>query len=109
MNEHILKSKSIELNPDLFEVRVHDQIVTLTADQFDLLEALMLRFGCVMTRQQIVKDSKGEDYPCTDKAVDVAIHHLRKKIPRDLIEAVRGRGYRFVERVTKVPATAEVL
>ena len=57
------------------------------------------RPGWVMTREQIVDAVRGEDYPVTDRAVDVQIVGLRKKLGAraDYIETVRGVGYRFKE------------
>jgi two-component system phosphate regulon response regulator PhoB len=53
----------------------------------------------VFTRYQIVNALKGEDYPVTDRSVDVQIAGLRKKLGRygELIETIRGVGYRFKE------------
>jgi len=60
-------------------------------------EALARRPGVVFTRYQIVDAVKGEDYPVTDRSVDVQIVGLRKKLKKygKLIETVRGVGYRF--------------
>jgi len=71
--------------------------VTLTADQFRLLYCLMRQAGRVFTREEIIHATKGTDYPCTLKSVDVAIHHLRARIGIDVIQAVRGMGYSYVE------------
>jgi two-component system phosphate regulon response regulator PhoB len=57
------------------------------------------RPGWVFTRFQIVDAVKGEDYPVTDRSVDVQIVGLRKKLgpAGKYIETVRGVGYRFKE------------
>ncbi|EKD28433.1 MAG: hypothetical protein ACD_79C00301G0003, partial [uncultured bacterium] len=57
------------------------------------------RPGWVFTRYQIVDAIRGEEYPVTDRAVDVQIVGLRKKMGTygELIETVRGIGYRFKE------------
>jgi two-component system phosphate regulon response regulator PhoB len=55
--------------------------------------------GWVSTRYQIVEGVRGENYPVTDRSVDVLITGLRKKLGSagECIETVRGVGYRFRE------------
>ena len=55
-----------------------------------LLYCLMRQPGRVFTREEIIHATKGTDYPCTPKSVDVAIHHLRKASGPYFIQAVRG-------------------
>ncbi len=79
------------------EVRVNDAPVELTFTEFEMLEFLARRPGWVYTRSQIVAGIRGGDYPVTDRAVDVQIVSLRKKLGplANTIETVRGVGYRF--------------
>ncbi len=69
----------------------------LTCGEFDLLKLLCARPGHVYTRSQIVSRTKGEDYPVTDRAVDVQIVSLRRKLGPfgERLETVRGVGYRM--------------
>jgi two-component system phosphate regulon response regulator PhoB len=55
--------------------------------------------GWVFTRNQIINQVKGEDYPVTDRAVDVQIVGLRRKLGAagKYIETIHGVGYRFKE------------
>jgi len=78
-------------------VRVAGELVSLTASQFAILLFLAERPGWVFTRSQIINAVKGADYPVTERSVDVQIVGLRKKlgVAGDLIETVRGVGYRF--------------
>lgn len=71
--------------------------LVLTAGEFDLLALLAARPGHVYTRAQIVARIKGEDYPVTDRAVDVQVVSLRKKLGvfGERLETVRGVGYRM--------------
>jgi two-component system phosphate regulon response regulator PhoB len=87
----------LEINPGRFEVLVKKEKVDLTATEFQLLYFLARRPGWVFTRQQIVDAVKGEDYAVTERAVDVQVVGLRKKLGNcaDYIETVRGVGYRF--------------
>lgn len=73
--------------------------VELTVSEFKLLSKLAAKPGWVFTRTQIVDAIHGEDYAVTDRAVDVQIVGLRKKLGKcgEYIETVRGVGYRFKE------------
>ncbi len=94
-----LKAGPIVIDPGRHEVLVKGKPITLTFTEFRLLQVLARRPGWVFTRQQIVDAVRGEDYPVTDRAVDVQVVGLRKKLGEygDLIETVRGVGYRFKE------------
>ena len=73
--------------------------VDLTFSEFQILLYLAARPGWVFTRSQIVDAVRGDNYPVTDRSVDVQIAGLRKKLGLhgDYIETVRGVGYRFKE------------
>ena len=94
-----LKAREIVIHPGRHEVLVKGKIVNLTFTEFQLLHFLARRPGWVFTRQQIVDEIKGEDYPVTDRSVDVQVVGLRKKLGTcgEYIETVRGVGYRFKE------------
>lgn len=81
------------------EVLVKGKAVTLTVTEFRLLDFLASRPGWVYTRYQIVDGVRGEDYPVTERSVDVQIVGLRRKLGSagEYIETVRGVGYRFKE------------
>ena len=73
----------------------------LTATEFRILHLLVGSPGAVFTRHQIVQTVHGEDYPVTDRSIDVQIAGLRKKLDgfSNYIETVRGIGYRAREFV----------
>ncbi len=79
------------------EVLVSGDEVQLTFTEFQILVLLASRPGWVFTRYQIVDAVRGEDYPVTERAVDVHMVGLRRKLGEtgNLIETVRGVGYRF--------------
>jgi two-component system phosphate regulon response regulator PhoB len=79
---------------------IDDQWIDLTFTEFQVLAFLAGRPGWVFTRTQIVDAVRGDDYPVTDRSVDVQIVGLRKKLGDlgHLIETVRGVGYRFKEK-----------
>ncbi len=93
----MLKRGPIEIDPARHQVCVAGKPVELTFTEFRVLQFLARRPGVVYTRYQIVDAVRGEDYPVTDRSVDVQIVGLRKKLGRHgrCIETVRGVGYRF--------------
>ncbi len=93
----------IEIDRTHHAVRLDGQPVTMTLSEFRILELLLRRPGVVFSRYQIVDAVHGSDYPVTDRSVDVQIVGLRRKLGdhSDLIETVRGVGYRF--RVDEAP------
>jgi two-component system phosphate regulon response regulator PhoB len=95
----LLKIHELVIDPGRHEVLLQGQAVDLTASEFRLLHLLARRPGWVLTRTNIVEGLHGNDYPVTDRAVDVKIVALRKKLgsAADYIETVRGVGYRFKE------------
>jgi two-component system, OmpR family, alkaline phosphatase synthesis response regulator PhoP len=83
--------------PGRHEVLVAGKPVSMTFSELRILHLLASRPGWVMTRDQIVDAVRGGDYPVTDRAVDVQIVGIRRKLGKraDWIETVRGVGYRF--------------
>jgi len=78
-------------------VRIAGNPVDLTYSEFELLVFLSAKKGWVFTRKQIMDTIHGDNYAVTERSVDVIIAGLRKKLGTlaDLIETVRGVGYRF--------------
>jgi len=93
----VIKVAGLLIHPGRNEVLVDDQSVDLTYTEFRVLQFLASRPGWVFTRYQIVNAVRGDDYSVTDRAVDVQIVGLRKKLGvyGKYIETVRGVGYRF--------------
>jgi two-component system, OmpR family, alkaline phosphatase synthesis response regulator PhoP len=91
--------RDLRIHQGRHEVFVRDKLVELTATEFKLLHFLSLRPGWVFTRQQILDGVHGDNYAITDRAVDVQIVGLRRKLGSagSYIETVRGVGYRFKE------------
>ena len=94
-----LKIHELTIHPGRHEVMVDDEKIDLTSTEFRLLHFLASRPGWVFTRYQIVDVLHGEDYPVTDRSVDVQVVGLRRKLgsAAGYIETVRGVGYRFKE------------
>ena len=92
-----LRIRDLTIDPGRREVLVKGKPVHLTFTEFNILYALAKRPGLVFTRYQIIDTIRGDDYLVTDRAVDVQIVSLRKKLASccSYIETVRGVGYRF--------------
>jgi two-component system alkaline phosphatase synthesis response regulator PhoP len=94
-----LELHELAIHPGRHEVLVQGRPVDLTSTEFRLLSFLARRPGWVFTRTQIVQGVQGEDYSVSERAVDVQIVGLRKKLgpAGKYVETVRGVGYRFKE------------
>ncbi len=94
-----LITQGLTIDPARHEVKYQDQPIPLTPSEFAILSFLARRPGWVFTRQQIIDNIRGYDFTVTPRAVDVQVFGLRKKMAEagDLIETVRGIGYRFRE------------
>jgi two-component system phosphate regulon response regulator PhoB len=88
---------NLRLDSGRHEVFVDKRKVDLSATEFAILEFLLRNPGWVFSRSQIIDAVKGRDYPVTDRAVDVQILSLRRKLGEgeEYIETVRGVGYRL--------------
>ena len=69
--------------------------VELSAREFSLLEMLVSHAGQVLSREQILSGVWGYDYDPGSNVVEVYIRNLRRKLGDDVIETVRGMGYRL--------------
>jgi two-component system phosphate regulon response regulator PhoB/two-component system alkaline phosphatase synthesis response regulator PhoP len=82
-----------------YEVRANGEPVDLTRTEFKILDLLVSRRGQVFSRERILDHLWGEEKVVIERTVDVHIRHLREKLGEagDLIENVRGVGYRMKE------------
>ncbi len=81
------------------EVSVNGTVLDLTTTEFTLLQELARHAGRVLTRDQIIDLVWGNDFFGTDRIVDVYVGQVRRKLEQagapDLIQTVRGVGYKF--------------
>ncbi len=79
------------------EAMLAGEVLTLTATEFRLLHFLAAHPGRVFTREQLLRRVMGENVVLIDRNIDVHVRAIRQKLDqhRDLIETVRGVGYRF--------------
>jgi len=95
----VLKAGPLTIDTLKHEVRVDDEQVKLTLTEFKLLSALVTARGRVLTRDQLMDKAMGTDVFVTDRAIDVHITAIRKKLTSAswLVHTVRGVGYRLRE------------
>lgn len=91
--QELLTCGSIQMNPATRAVTFEGQAVTLSTREYDLLHALMLAVGRIMSREQLEQQLYSWGHEVESNAIEVHIHHLRKKLKPDLIQTVRGIGY----------------
>ena len=85
------------LRPQRREALLDNQQVVLAAREYDLLLALMERPGTVLSREQLENRLYGWHDEVSSNAVEVHVHHLRRKLGPAWIKNVRGVGYKLVE------------
>jgi DNA-binding response OmpR family regulator len=91
-----LRAQGVELDPASRQVWRDGDPVVLSGREFDLLHALMLAAGRVLTRDQLEQQLYSWGREVESNTVEVHIHHLRKKLGSELIHTVRGVGYALV-------------
>lgn len=93
-----IRRPGLVINETLHNVKINGVEVELTRSEFAILLLFAAHPGRVYTRNQIILKIKGEDYPVTERAVDVQIVNLRRKLGEwgaENIETIRGIGYRL--------------
>jgi two-component system, OmpR family, alkaline phosphatase synthesis response regulator PhoP len=95
----VITHHGLVLHPGRHEVLVEGQPVPLTLTEFRVLHLLARHPGWVFTRNQIIAATQGADVNVTERAVDVHIVSLRRKLGAigEAIETIRGVGYRLQE------------
>lgn len=88
-----LVAQNVELDPAARTVHKDGLPVALSTREFDLLHALMLSAGRVLTREQLEERLYAWGREVESNAVEVHVHHLRRKLGAALIQTVRGIGY----------------
>jgi DNA-binding response OmpR family regulator len=98
--QQCLVFNSLAIDPVRREVMLRDELVPLTALEFDLLHFLASHPGRVWRRSELIQKVWDYDYVGDQRVVDVHVGQIRKKIEKDtnepaLIQTVRGVGYKF--------------
>lgn len=76
-------------------VEVNGKEINLTQLEFDILEVFMKHRNQVLTRDNLINQVWGYDFTGDEKAVNIHVMNLRRKLDIDCIQTVRGVGYKF--------------
>jgi DNA-binding response OmpR family regulator len=91
----VLRAGEVTLDLRTRRAAVRDRVVELTAREFALLETLLRHAGQVLTREQLLSHVWGYDFDPGSNVVDVYVRYLRRKLGPEVVETVRGMGYRL--------------
>lgn len=99
VTDQMVSVAGLVIDPARFEVRTDGQVIRLTPTEFKLLQTLAGSPGRVFRRGDLLDSVIGPGAVVTERNIDTHIKSLRKKLELrgDLIETVRGVGYRFVD------------
>jgi DNA-binding response OmpR family regulator len=92
--QETLRMGELVLEPGARGVLWRDQEVAVSTREFDLLHALVRGAGRVLSRDQLEQQMYSWGHEVESNAIEVHIHHLRRKLQADVIQTVRGVGYR---------------
>ena len=92
-----LEAGPVAVDISRHQVKIHDELVSLTATEFRLLVIMVRRRGRVQTRERLLQDVWDYDSGVDTRTVDTHVRRLREKLGEaaPLLETVRGVGYRF--------------
>jgi two-component system phosphate regulon response regulator PhoB len=109
LDESTIRIHDLTIDPVRCEAVLRGKVLSLTFSEFNILRVLARRPGVVFTRYQIVDSLHGGNYIVSDRAVDVQIAYLRKKLGdcKDYIETVRGVGYRFRDNLSQASCRSD--
>jgi two-component system phosphate regulon response regulator PhoB len=101
--EGLYSAGGVQVDRIKHRVTVEGKPVSLTPSEFRLLETLIRQPGRAFDRLELMESALGDDANALERTIDVHIRSLRKKLgeSRELIETVRGVGYRFLEPVVE--------
>ena len=88
-----LQWRDVVMDPSARKVSRGGEDISLSTREFDLLQALLLNAGRVLSREQLEQHLYSWGYEVESNTIEVHIHHLRRKIGAGLIDTVRGVGY----------------
>jgi DNA-binding response OmpR family regulator len=91
--QDVLQCGTVRLEPSARRVSLAGETVVLSTREFDLLQVLMLNAERVLSREQLEQQLYSWGHEVESNAIEVHIHHLRRKLYPALIQTVRGVGY----------------
>jgi DNA-binding response OmpR family regulator len=95
---NVLTAGGVKLDLRSRRATVGDKTVPLTTREFALLEMLLRHAGQILSRKQLLAHGWGPSFDPSSNVIDVGINSLRKKLGADVVETVRGAGYRLPTR-----------
>jgi two-component system OmpR family response regulator/two-component system response regulator QseB len=96
--QDVLRCGDLVLDPAGRQVNLKGEAVPLSTREFDLLHVLVLNAGRVLSREQLAQQLYSWGYEVESNAIEVHIHHLRRKLNAEVIQTVRGIGYTLLHR-----------
>jgi two-component system phosphate regulon response regulator PhoB len=95
--DEVIKRSGLSVDTSGREVKFDGAKIDLTYSEIEIILLLIKNPGRVFSRKQIMTAARGDDYLVTERAMDVQIVNLRKKLGEagELIKTVRGVGYKF--------------
>jgi DNA-binding response OmpR family regulator len=94
----VIRAGGVKLDVRLRRATRGERTADLTAREFALLETLLRHAGQIMSRKQLLTHAWGDSFDANSNVVDVGINALRNKLGADVVETVRGAGYRLAAR-----------
>lgn len=103
--EAVVEAQGVVIDKHRHRAMLNGEELILTPTEFRLLEAMLRQAGRAFTRHELMDSAIGEDAVVLERTIDVHVKSLRRKLggAADLIETVRGVGYRFREGRTSDP------
>ncbi len=92
-DSNIIEISGVAMDVEKHSVKFEDQIVTLPRKEYMVLKALMENADRILSREQIETKLYAWGEEVSSNAVEVHVHHIRKKLPNDFIKNIRGVGY----------------
>lgn len=98
-NGHVIKVGPLQINLDKYEVLIDNEKIILPKKEFAVLAYLANKPGKVFPRERILNDVWGENIFVVERTIDVHVRKIREKLGKysELIETIKGVGYRFKE------------
>ena len=91
----VMQCGPVSLDTRSGRVTLDGHPVAMTSHEYKVLAYLMHRQGTVVSRTELTEHIYAQDFDRDSNTIEVFVARLRKKLPADMIETVRGRGYRL--------------
>lgn len=104
IRNEIFEFNGFQYNNAKLLLTFNDEIIDLTSGECQLLELFLNSKGRALTREYLFEQTRGGDFDSYDRAIDISVTRLRKKLNDDpsapkIIKTVRGTGYMFIANV----------